>query len=450
MRSRSKSFFSDLPLDTPPLSPPRSPSSTSATRSSIASSSSSISLGNFSTRMSNANLEHPFSHDVTESVDSRFTSRKFAHDSTIYSGAREKDIQEELDVDMIQEDIQDRGRSGYDGRYLNQTGVPDRPSMPRQGSYSKRHASFDTPREVPFPYGYLSSSGNSLSGQAVSSKELQHHRSGSVPVVSQQPLQQSTAQSGTDADSSLNDSSDGKDCGSPPPRRPGSGRVSSNSLPLPSSMPYSSLPRMASSGSPPRYENPRPAPMIPTYSTSSLESRVRSPAGSPPRNPSLKPPLINMETRSPPDRFREGSPSPPLLLDENEAYGPISPQFSRMASANDSKTHHSLPLPQKSSFLAFTSPSSSRPTSVPHGLGSSILPPQPPTILTPPLPSSATEEEARKRAPYEPFLPRGQPSAAHTYIAVETVATEYRLIVRLPGFQRDAMFVMSSKSVSAS
>lgn len=68
-----------------------------------------------------------------------------------------------------------------------------------------------------------------------------------------------------------------------------------------------------------------------------------------------------------------------------------------------------------------------------------IPPPQPPTILTPPLPLSEDERSDRKPAPHEPFLPRDQPPPDHTYIAVETVPSEYRLIVRLPGFQRDSI-----------
>ncbi|KAF8530382.1 hypothetical protein BU17DRAFT_35515 [Hysterangium stoloniferum] len=70
---------------------------------------------------------------------------------------------------------------------------------------------------------------------------------------------------------------------------------------------------------------------------------------------------------------------------------------------------------------------------------SAIPPPQPPTILTPPLPLSEDEHSDRKPAPHEPFLPRDHPPPDHTYIAVETVPSEYRLIVRLPGFQRDSI-----------
>jgi hypothetical protein len=63
-------------------------------------------------------------------------------------------------------------------------------------------------------------------------------------------------------------------------------------------------------------------------------------------------------------------------------------------------------------------------------------PPEPPTILTPPLP--ITEEKERPQAAYEPFLNHAPPPDG-SWIAVETSQEEYMLIARLPGFKRDAM-----------
>lgn len=83
---------------------------------------------------------------------------------------------------------------------------------------------------------------------------------------------------------------------------------------------------------------------------------------------------------------------------------------------------------------------SRRPMSPPASIHSahsvhSYPPPTPPTILTPPPP-----EERDPSTPYVPFLSHGPPSE-ETYIAVETLADEYRLHVRLPGYRRDAMYV---------
>ncbi|KAJ3010718.1 hypothetical protein NUW54_g2393 [Trametes sanguinea] len=65
-----------------------------------------------------------------------------------------------------------------------------------------------------------------------------------------------------------------------------------------------------------------------------------------------------------------------------------------------------------------------------------LPPPAPPTVLTPPPPPLSTDRGPT--APYEPFL-ANKPPPQDSYIAVDTKPTEYRLIVRLPGFRRDAI-----------
>ena len=59
--------------------------------------------------------------------------------------------------------------------------------------------------------------------------------------------------------------------------------------------------------------------------------------------------------------------------------------------------------------------------------------PAPPTVLTPPPPPLSN-------AAHEPFLSHAPPPQ-DSYIAVETSPSEYRLIVRLPGYRRDSMCV---------
>jgi hypothetical protein len=68
-----------------------------------------------------------------------------------------------------------------------------------------------------------------------------------------------------------------------------------------------------------------------------------------------------------------------------------------------------------------------------------LPPPAPPTILDP-LPALSNSVH-RSRAPYEPFL-SDAPPPPDSWIAVETSPVEYRLVVRLPGFRRDAMCVI--------
>lgn len=59
--------------------------------------------------------------------------------------------------------------------------------------------------------------------------------------------------------------------------------------------------------------------------------------------------------------------------------------------------------------------------------------PAPPIVLTPPPPPLSN-------AAHEPFLSHAPPPQ-DSYIAVETSPSEYRLIVRLPGYRRDSMCV---------
>ncbi len=68
-----------------------------------------------------------------------------------------------------------------------------------------------------------------------------------------------------------------------------------------------------------------------------------------------------------------------------------------------------------------------------------LPPPAPPTILDPP--PAHSNSVRRSRAPHEPFL-NDAPPPPDSWIAVETSPVEYRLVVRLPGFRRDAMYVI--------
>ena len=79
----------------------------------------------------------------------------------------------------------------------------------------------------------------------------------------------------------------------------------------------------------------------------------------------------------------------------------------------------------------------SRPALPPSGRG--LPPPAPPTILDPPPAHSNSVRGSR--APHEPFL-SDAPPPPDSWIAVETSPIEYRLVVRLPGFRRDAMCVI--------
>ena len=82
----------------------------------------------------------------------------------------------------------------------------------------------------------------------------------------------------------------------------------------------------------------------------------------------------------------------------------------------------------------------SRPA-LPSSSSRGLPPPAPPTILDP-LPARSNSFR-RPHAPYEPFL-CDAPPPPDSWITVETSPVEYRLVARLPGFGRDAMFVICS------
>lgn len=63
-----------------------------------------------------------------------------------------------------------------------------------------------------------------------------------------------------------------------------------------------------------------------------------------------------------------------------------------------------------------------------------LPPPEPPTILTSPSPT----EPRSGPAPHEPFLSHA-PAPEDAWATIETRPTEYRLVVRLPGFNRQSM-----------
>ncbi|KAH7920714.1 hypothetical protein BV22DRAFT_1020725 [Leucogyrophana mollusca] len=97
----------------------------------------------------------------------------------------------------------------------------------------------------------------------------------------------------------------------------------------------------------------------------------------------------------------------------------------------------SSPPPPYSQFLSPEQPlPSTRSLSRSVSANSSYPAPEAPVILAPP-PQAESEYSARRRAPYDSFLCHAPPP--DTWIAVESSASEYSLIVRLPGFRRDGI-----------
>ncbi|KDQ57402.1 hypothetical protein JAAARDRAFT_193736 [Jaapia argillacea MUCL 33604] len=133
---------------------------------------------------------------------------------------------------------------------------------------------------------------------------------------------------------------------------------------------------------------------------------------------------------------KEGGASPPLFDYTGERLP--SPTLRRLHSPPLlSRESASLPTPTlPPALIAHTRSLQNRTLEIPRARSASGIPKSaPPTILTP---SPLESRRSRRSAAYEPFLSHAPPPI-DSWIAVETLAREYRLLVKLPGFRRDAI-----------
>ncbi|KAL5523831.1 hypothetical protein ACEPAG_8004 [Sanghuangporus baumii] len=206
----------------------------------------------------------------------------------------------------------------------------------------------------------------------------------------------------------------------PTPTRPSSAA----SLPLPSQMPFHVLPSSTSVYQPPLASLPSVIEQV----QSNFDPHPQSDGYFDMETASLSPSdsdLLQRQTSSPLNSL-------PALLDCADRFGRRNPRISAAESTSTVSTDVSASSQNSSA-------------------SSSIPPPTPPTVHTPPPPptdssSNESSESLGKRtaAPYEPFLSHAPPPA-DTYITVETTETEYRLIVRLPGYNRDAIMLSTRR-----
>ncbi|KAL5485155.1 hypothetical protein ACEPAI_7797 [Sanghuangporus weigelae] len=206
----------------------------------------------------------------------------------------------------------------------------------------------------------------------------------------------------------------------PTPTRP----TSAASLPLPSQMPFHALPSSTSVYQPSLASLP------------SVIEQVQSNFDPPSQADGYFDMEIASSSPSDSDLLRRQASSPlnslTALLDCADRFGRRNPRISAAESTSTVST-----------AVSASSQNSSASSSIP--------PPTPPTVHTPPPPptdgsSNESSESIGKRraAPYEPFLSHAPPPA-DTYITVETTETEYRLIVRLPGYNRDAIMLSTRR-----
>lgn len=381
---------------------------------------------------------------------------------------------------------------------------PQRPLPPsRTTSYSKRHASFDSPREVPLPspssqlssYFPLFSATASHARTSSRSSQGQGADSNSTVTTDDYPVFDQNFQDGSEsgddslpsAPSSPNSSPssgaqlsppNGTDMahkrmtgvehtggllpesngqGTPNPRdrssspeaarpRPqlmqshsGSSQSNTSVGPVfPWSRPYS-LPQNHSNTLLQGSAMPTPTQTKPHWpdrsSSASLPLPMQTPYFTLPATSDLTTAAPLNEDAEMQDTEAESSrtrpppaPSQPSSSNVRQSYSPFAPRYPTPAPASSVTA-----MPSRAQ------PSNSSPAQRSISAASANYYPAPaaPVILTPPPPP--TGSSSRPHAPYEPFLCHNPVSEDRHSISVETLNREYRLLVRLPGFSRDAM-----------
>lgn len=305
------------------------------------------------------------------------------------------------------------------------------PLAARQTSYSKRHSSFDTPREVPLPRMTAPGHGNEPHSE---------------------PAPKSTSDQPTDGDSVFSDDS-------APELSRSSSMSSEQTHDFTKANRFDQLRGDRDSG----YDSLE----IPSYlQHASSPVHPNSRPFSTPDSSALAPPILPPQpTRPnwPPDRSSTSSlplPSyipyhtlpvvPPTTLEEdlaavpsnrwNAEAGPSShrpPPVTRSSRADSGSgnqgpaTYRPPPMSRNSTMEP---PNIFRNSSLPPDSYEDydIPPPEPPKVLDPP------PSEPRDEAPHEPFLSHGPPPE-DAWAAIETRQSEYRLVVRLPGYNRQSM-----------
>jgi hypothetical protein len=185
-------------------------------------------------------------------------------------------------------------------------------------------------------------------------------------------------------------------------------RSSTASLPLPAHTPLHILPALRAR------LVPEPIVEVSTVGVAAPQAPVPPPPQISVQQLPLAPQVLRPPPPPPPSPF--AVPPPPYSAHTSASLG----------SMNGSTSDYSPVVPARVRAAASN-------TSTPH----SLPPPAPPTILAPPAPAASTTH----RAPHETFL-SDAPPPPDSWIAVETFPREYNIVVRLPGFRRDAMCVI--------
>lgn len=388
--------------------------------------------------------------------------------------------------------------------FLTESGrPPQRPPLPsRNSSFQKRHASFDSPREIPLPSPSLHHSYCFQFPDSDSHPSCSPLGSGVNPLASGTPTKEYPVfEHGTDdsdstslpsAPSTRPTSPSQSPCrNSDPSLKNGTIRAMAHMTSPQDKTTYtepaggSQHPRDQGHGQEPAQPNPLlqlqpgqsqgPSPVFPfsrpyslpeTHTQSYGPAIIHSPSPTRPAWPAqsssvslplpMQTPYFSLPKVAPADEAQQkkhgGSTGErhPLAPSESKGFDPTTaasthrspprpPPDSSAAPSTSPPRHVHSPEPESSYHGANMRSAPSmfpRPMSSGASSSHSYPPPAPPTILTPP--PVEFEANPRTQAPYEPFLSHAPPPE-DSWIAVETSQTEYKLIVRLPGFRRDGM-----------
>jgi len=358
--------------------------------------------------------------------------------------------------------------------------LASRPSLPR--TLSKRHASFDSPREIPLPspslmtpnssqFSYFPDVGQAEPGLLSKSRPANLSNNNFSPVFDEQadeagwtelftpkkrpdhqrnPSASKTATARIPSPSNIppyprpysvpnNQSSASTPYDVPASKksRPCADRTSSVSLPLPSQIPFHALPKVGSrnkdDGSREEHGNDHhemrsSSPSDDSTGTSTVKNS---------RSPSPTHGSSNAGTVT-------GGPSHPRLRDPpsitHQSPSPDPPETTSLGAAT--AMHHSVAMscsPEPPTILPIPPlPASPTPATPPQNNPSD--PHSPSLMSTPASPTRPTTSQP----PYTAFLSHAPPPP-DSWIQVETTPSDYRLNVRLPGFQRDGITLASKK-----
>ena len=377
---------------------------------------------------------------------------------------------------------------------LDHPHTPKRPlPSPRSPPYCKRHASFDSPREVPLPsplsqlseYFPVPNTSSHIHKASLSSQGQ-----GADPVATLRNDDHHVFERAVESGSEFGEDSLPSAPSSPKspsfwqrhPQPNGSNRTESYAEPPQTQA--TPRPRDQPHAQPPGFQRPRPQPIHssssqgPTglvfpfsrpyslpqgHSTSAgIGETIQSPkpikASCPDRSSSASLPLPmqtpyytlpqvatsatldeNQESQGPPEGVAWQPPSSQTnghIGGESDA-GPSTPPSPTATRAQTPPAPHRLDPSHAPTSYAEAPPHPLSSIISAASSVSSFPAPEVPVILTPPPPP--TESGGTTQAPYEPFLCHNAVSEDRHSIAVETSTGEYRLVINLPGFSRDAM-----------